>query len=85
MGSNDIPCRVTKELDRHLRAQELAERFPEEFDPWEQDHVGAVVPADLVKPIQSLLCMRSTLKEGDYLKAELDQLYAACVERWRNI
>ena len=85
MGSNDIPCRVTKELDRHLRAQELAERFPESFDEWELDHVRAVVPYDLARPVQALLCMRGSMTEGDYLKAELDALYNACVERWRNL
>ena len=85
MNPADIPDRLNKDLERHLRAQELAERFPEEFDEWDSMHVGAVVPADLVKPIQSLLCMRATLRGTDYLKAELDALYNACVERWRDL
>ena len=85
MNPADIPDRLNKDLDRYLRAQELAERFPEEFDPWEKDHVGAVVPADLVKPIQSLLCMRGSMRDGEYLKVELDALYKACVERWKDL
>ena len=85
MNPADIPDRLNKDLDRYLRAQELAERFPEEFDEWDSMHVGAVVPADLVKPVQALLCMRGSMKDSDYLKAELDALYKACLERWRNI
>ena len=85
MNPADIPDRLNKDLDRYLRDQELAERFPETFDEWQDDHVGAVVPADLVKPIQALLCMRATLRDGDYLKPELDALYKACVARWEDL
>ena len=80
-----VPDRLNKDLERHLRAQELAERFPEEFDMWDLDHVRAVVPYDLAKPVQALLCMRQTMKADDYLKSELDALYNACVERWRDL
>jgi len=85
MNPADIPDRLNKDLDRYLRAQELAERFPEEFDMWELDHVRAVVPYDLAKPIQALLCMRGSMRDGDYLKSELDALYRACVARWRDL
>ena len=57
----------------------------EPFNEYDEMHVRAVIPYPLVPAIQALLESRNSMKDGDYLKDELDQLYKACVERWRDL
>jgi hypothetical protein len=81
----DVPCRVSADLERHLRAQELAERFAEDFDG-SADHLHAIrVPYAMVPVIESMLAMRLTMRPDDYLKPELDALWEACKSAWRDL
>ena len=61
------------------------EFFVEAFDPWIEGHVKAVVPYELVKPIQTLLEMMDGVSDDDALKEPLNQLYRACLSRWRDL
>ena len=46
--------------------------------------VGAVVPYELVKPVMELLAWRR-VELSPELKKDLDALYRACVDRWRDL
>ena len=73
---NDAP-------DRAL--QPPHDSYAEAFNEYDDMHVRAVVPYPLAPSVQVLLEMRNGMKEGDYLKDELDNLYRACREMWRDL
>lgn len=73
---NDAP-------DRAL--QPAHDCYAEDFNEYEEMHVRAVVSYPLALPIQALLEMRNGMKDGDFLKEELDNLLLACREIWREI
>ena len=66
------------------------------FDEYEDAHIGAILPYEVQKPIQRLLQLRAEIKQweriGDLnhkkitalLMEQLDQLYVACVERFKD-
>lgn len=79
-------------------AQHILDRQgPLHFDEWQDDHVAAVVPYDLRKPVQDLLITLSTIERTqgsfgvDQNKAleqiipELQALRKACITRWEEI
>ena len=81
MGDS-IPCRVSRDLERHLRAQELAEKYAEPFDFFDVDHLKAIFRGDaerLLKPIHDLLYIQHQAK---YMTVEeRDAEYAKVAER----
>lgn len=89
-----LPCRVAGDLRRHQAEQ--ADVIAERFDEYLEEHVGAAVPIELVKPVMHLLQTRRAIEtlertEGfdkasvlDALRPELDALYTACMLRWRD-
>jgi hypothetical protein len=85
MGANDISDRVGIDLERYLKAQELAERFPVDLDETNIVHVRQVAGATLAPAIQRLLEKRLCLTEGDYLKDDLDALLLACREAFNDL
>jgi len=72
---NDAPDRVLQPTPE----------YPDHFNEYNESDVRAVVPYELAGPVQDLLEMRNSMKDGDYLKEELDRLYRACVSRWRDL
>lgn len=93
--NNDVPCRVMADLARH--EADLRDSEPTRFDEYEDDHIRAIVPYELVKPIQELLHCRRTIQMTDrsfgtdpskaleMIKPDLDALYRACVDRWNDL
>lgn len=91
-----LPCRVSADLARHLHAQELAERFPIEFDEFDDDMVKAVAGERLAKPIQALLLTLRQIEqtEGSFgsdaakvraaLIPDLQALREACKDQWKD-
>lgn len=80
-------------------AQHIADRQgPDSFDEWQDDHVAAVVPYDLRKPVQDLLiaCAQIKATKGsfgepdakrtvEYLFPMLEALRKACITRWEEL
>lgn len=95
MDRAHIPGAVPADVAERLsdRPSNDADRF----DEYEESNIGAVVPYELQKPVACLLQIRLELKQweriGDLnykrvvemLRAELDQLYLGCVERWNDL
>lgn len=92
----NAPCRVMVDLANHEYDARL-ER--DTFDGEDEMKVGAVVPYELVKPVVELLALRraiKTTKREHFTEVErekffevacedLDKLYQACMERYRDI
>lgn len=90
-----IPCRVMGDLARH--EADLRDAVNDAFDEYDEMHVRAVVPYELAPAIQQLLLTRSQINmtEGSFgadpaavtkaIKEDLDRLYRACVDRWRDL
>lgn len=67
------------------------------FDEYDEMKVGAVVPSELVKPVQELLISLATAEMAeridgldkarafDLILQELKKLREACIDRWRDI
>lgn len=81
--NQDFPCRLAAGLA--LFESEMNRLEADHFNEYDEMHVRAVVPYELAKPVQAMLESRNSMKDGDYLKDELDQLYRACVSRWRDL
>ena len=82
MNPADIPDRLNKDLDRYLRAQELAEKYAEPFDFFDVDHLKAIFRGDaerLLKPIHDLLYIQHQAKFMSL--EERDAEYAKVAER----
>lgn len=90
------PCRVMGDLASH--EADLRDTVYEHFDEYQDDHVAAVVPYELVKPVQELLITLNQIEMiqasfGDPDKArvfdqlipELKALRSACLSRWKDI
>ena len=66
------------------------------FDEYEDAHIGAILPYEVQKPIQRLLQLRAEItqwervgdlnykKIAELLREQLDKLYLACVERFKD-
>ena len=80
---NNFPCRVAIDLANH--EADLRDHEPESFDEWNDMHVRAVVPYELVKPVQDLLLWKNVDDLPEEMRKDLKALYKACVERWRDI
>ena len=78
----NAPDQVTADLRRYEAEQDRQQW--DEFDWDTEDHIGAVVPFDFIKPIHALLSARVQMKDGP-LKEELDNLYRACVTAWGDL
>lgn len=94
---SSVPCRVMIDLSAHEYATRHAEQ--DTFDETDEMKVGAIVPADLLKPVMDLLAvgaaMHRTKREHfteeerekffQVVKEDLDKLYKACLSRWRDL
>ena len=60
----EVPCRVSADLRaKQLREDQYAK---DEFNPWRDEHVGAVVPqVELSRPLQSLLIALERIETTD--------------------
>lgn len=77
----EAPCRVSADLRRHQREQD---QFVEQrFDEFQTEHVAAVVPPELVAPIQALLIARTQVTD-EPLRAALDRLHEHCADLWER-
>lgn len=91
-----LPCRVSADLRQHQAEQDHAEPS-DRFDEYLEEHVAAVVPYELVKPVMELLQAKRAIEIAeragefdkaamlDVVKADLDALYLACVSRWQDL
>lgn len=92
--NDDIPCRVTADLRRYEQEQFENERYAEEFDETNDDHVKAVTGDDLCAVILQLLLTRNSIKQArgsfgadpervaKYVEEDLDRLYERVKELW---
>lgn len=61
------------------------DQFAHEFDPYNSDHIRAVVPYDLAEPILDLMnCLHTHGSESDFKKAA-KEIRRAMRERWKEI
>lgn len=93
MSAFDVPCRVSADLRAYLAEQDME---PEEFNEYEESHVREVVDGPLVKPVMNLLSLRNQILAAErlgglneslalkWVREELDSLYQACRERYRD-
>jgi hypothetical protein len=83
----NAPCRVSVDLALH----ESEPHVPDTFDEYDEMKVGAVVPYELVSPVQGLLMWRSALRRlpetelSREILIDLDKLYKACRERYADL
>ena len=77
----NAPDRVTADLRRYQREQDRLEQHWQDFDPLCEEHVAAVVPFELVKPIASLFSLRA---QG-FGSEEIEALYRGCKSRWEDL
>lgn len=94
----NLPCRVSADLERHLREQEQRERFPVEFSEHDDAIMHDVMGNErLAKPVQALLL---TLRQIDWtaasfgvdawraleiLRTQLRKLREACEDEYRDL
>lgn len=90
-----IPDRVSADLARH--ESDLRDAANDAFDEYQEDHIKAVVPSELVKPVMDLLLARREMimaeriggldkaRAADQIGEDLDRLRSACVSRWRDL
>lgn len=81
--SDNLPCRVMVDLALHESG--LRDRAPEAFDEFNEMHMRAVAPYDLAMPLQQVLMWRGLEHLPQELRDDLNKLYRACVERWRDL
>jgi hypothetical protein len=77
-----------------LHAEDI---HPDVFDESDDSDISAIAPYELVEPIGELLRIRSQIEAAerigglnkeralDWLRPELDRLYRACVQRYRDL
>jgi hypothetical protein len=95
MSANDIPCRVTADLNRHLRLQEQADQ--RKFDPMDGALMHDLFGKRLAVPIASLLIAWEQVQDTeqsfgadrdkvfDFLRPHLAALKDACEEEFRQL
>ena len=88
--SSNVPADVAERLS------DAANDF-DTFDEYDDEHIGAVLPYELQKPVAELLHLKNMLElarrvEGmdkdkaiDMTMEGLDHLYRACVERFNSL
>ena len=93
----NAPCRVMADIAAHESSLRDAEQ--DFFDDADEMKVGAVVPYEMVKPILDLLAIRHAIKTTkrehfteeerekffQVIREDLDKLYVACVDRYRDL
>lgn len=86
-------------IDLAKHEADLRDYEPERFDETDEMHIGAVAPYELREPLMELLACRMAFKSAERyplsdeakallqatLMKDLDKLYRACVERFRDL
>ena len=79
----EAPCRVSIDLRLKEEREELADKYAPEFNPYDREDIAAVVPCDLVDPVQQILeCEGSTVECYEEARKKLE---IALGRRWSEL